>query len=153
MNKKKKKKLTICDWCVLVGVFGMMVSVFTPGLTQAMEEQKLSDMVDNLQIIRSQIMLYKAENHGLLPGQKTVGGRVTAQSFAKAMGSNRKSGQGAYLRSIPVNPYVMNGNAQNSITCVNDPAAKPGGDEGTAWWFNAATGEFHACDSAFHTAY
>ena len=113
MNQKKKtKKLTICDWCVLIGILGMMTSVFTPGLSQAMQEQKLSDMVDNLQIIRSQIMLYKAENNGLLPGQTTAGDAVTAEGFITAMGKQRANDTGAYLRSMPDNPYVMNDNAQ-----------------------------------------
>lgn len=152
MGKKEKKKFKVCDWCVLVGVFALFASFCTPGITQAVEEQKLSDMVDHLQIMRSQILLFKSEHNGLLPGQQQTGDAVTRESFEAALARQRSNGQGAYLSSIPENPYVLEGD-KKSMTFVHDPAAKPTGSEGTAWWFNSATGEIFACDSEYHTNY
>jgi type II secretory pathway pseudopilin PulG len=151
--EKKEKKLTLCDGCILMLILGVAASVFTPGITQAVEEMKLSDMVDRLQIIRSQIMLYKAHNNGLLPGQESVGDSVTAEDFARAMAQDNPDDSGPYLKQIPENPYVEDPARRSTITCVNDPNAKPTGGEQTGWWFNAATGEFFACDSEFHTKY
>jgi hypothetical protein len=153
MEKKETKKLTLCDGCILMVLFGIVASVFTPGVTQAVEEKKLSDMVDRLQIIRSQIMLYKAHHHGLLPGQQSDGDSVTSDAFVAAMQQQRPDGSGSYLRQMPDNPYVNDSMRRSMIICVNDINAVPKGSEGAGWWFNAATGDFFACDSEFHTQY
>lgn len=153
MEKKEAKKLTLCDGCILMLIVGIAASVFTPGVTQAVEEMKLSDMVDRLQIIRSQITLYRAYHDGLLPGQHAAGDAVTCEGFVRAMAQDRPDGSGPYLREMPENPYVADPALRCRITCVNDAAAKPTGAEQTGWWFNAATGDFFACDSAFHTNY
>ena len=153
MEKNETKTLTLYDGCILMLLFGIAVSVFTPGLIQASEEKKLSDMVDRLQIIRTQIMLYQAHHDGLLPGQRSVGDSVTSDAFTLAMKQQQPDGSGPYLREIFENPYVLNLQQQNAITCVNDARAVPTGSEGTGWWFNAATGDFFACDSQFHMAY
>jgi general secretion pathway protein G len=153
MEKNETKKLTLCDGCILVVLIGIAAAVFTPGVTQAMEEKNLSDMVDRLQIIRSQIMLYKAHHNGLLPGQGVVGDSVTSDAFAFAMKQQRPDGSGPYLRDIFENPYVVDPSRRSTITCVNDINAAPTGSEGAGWWFNAATGDFFACDSKLHTTY
>ena len=153
MEKKETPKLTLCDGCILVLIIGIAASVFTPGITQAVEEMKLSDMVDRLQMIRSQIMLYKAHHNGLFPGQDAIGGSVTSESFIRALAQNTPDGSGPYLKMMPENPYAPVLARRSAITCVNDANAKPTGQEQTGWWFNAATGEFFACDSEFHTHY
>ena len=153
MEKKETNKLTLCDACILMLLIGIAASVFTPNLTQAVEEKKLSDMVDRLQVIRSQIMLYRAEHNGLFPGQRFAGDLVTSDAFALAMKQKRSDGSGSYLRKFFDNPYILGAEQRNTITCVNDVNVMPTGFEGTGWWFNAATGDFFACDSKFHTNY
>lgn len=142
-------KLTACDWCVLVVVFSVLVSLINPALSQAVEEKKLTDMVDCLQTIRANIQLYKAAHDGLWPGQRYPGDAVTADGFTEALTGTQSQNRTPLMREMLNNPYAES----HSITCVNDPDAKPAGTEGTAWWFNAATGEFYACDSEFHTNY
>ena len=142
-------KLTVCDWCVLVVIFSLLVSLVNPALSQAVEEKKLTDLVDRLQAIRANIQLYKAAHDGLLPGQQCAGGPVTADDFVAALTESPSQGKAPLMRQLPDNPYAESG----SITCVNDPAASPAGTEGTGWWLNTATGEFYACDSDFHTNY
>ena len=153
MEKKQAKKLSVWDGCVLALIIAAGAAIFTPGVTQAVQEKKLSDMVDCLQVIRSQIMLYKAHHNGLLPGQQAAGDSVTSEGFIRAMAQRMPDGSGPYLRRVFDNPYVADPVQRNAITCVNGPDARPTGSEGTAWWFNAATGDFSACDSEFHTNY
>ncbi|MHC4553597.1 MAG: hypothetical protein ACYSUT_12665, partial [Planctomycetota bacterium] len=74
-------KLTTCDWCVLVVVFAVLISLVNPAVSQAVEEKKLTDMVDRLQAIRANIQLYKAAHDGLLPGQRYSGDAVTSDGF------------------------------------------------------------------------
>ncbi|MHC4524245.1 MAG: hypothetical protein ACYSU8_01725 [Planctomycetota bacterium] len=153
MEKKETKGLTLCDGCILALIIGVAASVFTPGVTQAIEGQKLSDLVDRLQVTRSRIMLYKGYNNGLLPGQQFEGDSVTSEGFVRAMAQDNPDGSGPYLSEIFENSYVLDPARRSTITCVNDVNATPTGTEQTAWWFNAATGDFFACDSQFHTNY
>jgi general secretion pathway protein G len=152
-ERGKTGKLTLIDGCVLIVLIGAAAFVLTPAVSGAKEEKKLSDMVGRLQIIRSQISLFRAEHNGLLPGQHTAVSAVRPEDFAAAMKQSCLDGTGSYLSAIPQNPYVPDPDAAAAMTCVNDPDAKPTGQEGTGWWFNAATGDFYACDSAFHTNY
>ncbi|MCI0498215.1 MAG: hypothetical protein L0Y36_00840 [Planctomycetales bacterium] len=152
-ERGKTGKLTLIDGCVLIALIGAAACVLTPAVSQAKEEKKLSDMVQRLQVIRSQMWLYRSEHNGLLPGQRTAVSAVRPEDFAAALNQSCLDGGVPYLRQIPENPYVADPNAAAAITCVNDPDARPTGQEGTGWWFNAATGEFYACDSAFHTNY
>lgn len=153
METQKKRKLTLCDWCVLIGVFGMGASLLTPGITQAVEEKKLSDLVERLNVVRTEILLYQSEHNGLLPGQRFPKDKVTEERFVEALRRQRQDGKGSYLSRLPANPYVLDTERAERLLCVNDPNSKPTGSEGTAWWFNGATGEFYAADSVFHTNY
>ena len=153
IEQGKARKLTLIDSCVLIVLFGAAACVLTPAVSGAMEEKKLSDMVQRLQIIRSQISLFRSEHKGLLPGQHTAVDAVTSEEFVAAMKQLCLEGTAPYLTQMPANPYISDPGAAAAITCVNDPGAKPTGQEGTGWWFNAATGDFYACDSAFHTNY
>lgn len=143
------KRLTVCDWCILVAVISLLASLAQPTFSQAVEEKKLTDLVDRLQSVRAKIQLYKVTHDGLLPGQRFAGDTVTAEQFTDAMAGSGSGREGFALRQIPINPY----SESCSVTCVNDPDAKPAGTEDAAWWFNAATGDFYACDSQFHTNY
>ncbi len=152
-KNEKKTKLTLCDWCVLIAIIGLVASVSHPALSGAMEEKKLSDMVDRLQMVRSQIRLYKAEHNGLYPGQEEIGDlSVTGEAFILALQREADNGT-PYLQQFPDNPYLSSSALSNAVTCVNDSKAIPMGTEETGWWFNVATGEFYACDSEFHTNY
>ena len=154
MEKKATKKWTVGDGCILLLVlFGIAASLVSPGVTQAFEEKKLGDLVDRLYTTRTQILLYKAHHNGLLPGQQFRGDSVTADEFATALQQQRPDGSGCYLSVILENPYMTDPARRNTVICVNDVNAIPAGTEQTAWWFNAATGDFFACDSEFHTKY
>ncbi|HPC63825.1 MAG TPA: hypothetical protein PK525_04325 [Anaerohalosphaeraceae bacterium] len=152
-GKENPRKLTKLDRCVLIGLVGTAVFLLVPPLIQAGQEKKLSKMVDRLQIIRSQISLYKADHNGLLPGQSAPGQSICPEDILLAMMQSRPNGSGPYLRQIPENPYLAETGRGTMITCVNDPNAQPTGAEGTGWWFNAATGQWKACDSEFHANY
>ena len=96
---------------------------------------------------------YKVNNDGLLPGQGSVGDRVTPEQFIAAMTQQNPETSEPYLREILENPYVEDSGRQNKIICVYDVNATPTVFEGVDWCFNAATGDFFACDSEFHTHY
>lgn len=151
-KKKKRPTFTLIDWCVLAGIFVGIASVYSPSITLARQEQKLADMVERLQMMRSHILLYRAEHSGLLPGQIRNGEPVTSDGFIEAICEYHPTGYSG-INSMPENPYIMDPDMSTAVHCVNEPGAEPAGREGTGWWFNSATGEFFACDNEFHTRY
>jgi general secretion pathway protein G len=148
-----KRGFTVMEIFIVAVILCILAAIVVPRISQAKAEGKLSDMVSRLQMIRSQMELYKIQHGDLLPGQEVIAGDITEARFITAMTrKNTVDGYGPYFKKMPENPFIT-GEVANDITCVNDTNAVPTGIEGTGWWLNAATGQFRACDSQFHTAY
>ncbi len=152
-NPKKHKNFSLIEMFVLLVMFGLLAAVVVPRFPEASSETELSDMVNKLQIMRSQIELYRIQHNDLYPGQQTAGGRIDPQSFViDLVEKDPVDGYGPYLKEIPVNPFAE-GTGGEKIVFVNDKNAKVKVKAGYGWWFNAATGEFRACTKAEHTRY
>jgi general secretion pathway protein G len=134
---------------VLIGISLTVV----PRFTQAADQQRLEGLSDTLQLVRCTLDLYRAEHNGLYPGQQRAGQSVAPMDFVRDITLPGNDGRFHYFQRFPDNPFIGVSDCRNTVTCVNDSKLRPNGKEGTAWWFNAATGEFRACDSEFHTAY
>ncbi len=148
-----RRGFTVMEIFIVIVVLCILAAIVVPRISQASAEGKLSDMVSRLQMVRSQIQLYKVQHGDLLPGQEFIAGDITEARFITAMTKkNAVDGYGPYFKKMPKNPFIS-GLATDNITCVNDTNTIPTGTESTGWWLNAATGQFRACDSKFHTAY
>lgn len=151
--ENERRGFTVMEIFIVIVILCIVAAVAVPRMSQASAENRVSNLVGRLQLVRSQIELYKIQHAGLLPGQKTVGGDITQADFIAAMTRrNTVDGYGPYIKEMPENPFVA-GHAADDITCANDANLLPTGNEGTGWWLNAATGEFRPCDNKFHTAY
>jgi len=151
--ENERRGFTVMEVFMVVVILCIIAAVAVPRVSQAAAENRTSDMVGKLHLVRSQIELYKAQHGNLLPGQEVIGGDIKQADFIAAMTTrNTVDGYGPYLKKMPENPFFV-GDAANDITCVNDADAIPTGAEGTGWWLNAATGRFRPCDNKFHTAY
>ncbi len=139
------------------GIVGLMLLAAAiaagPRVSQAQAENKVTQLAERLQQIRSCIALYQAEHDGAMPGLTADGQLISADDFVAAMTNEDGKSLVPYLNQIPANPFVREAGRQRTVTLVNDPAARPTGQEGTGWWFNTATGHFAACNSAYHAAY
>ena len=140
------------DVVIAIGLIALLAACAGPRLSRASAEKRLPAMVDNLQMMRCQIELYRIEHDGLLPGQTTLGADVTCESFVNALTESDNVRAEPYLRKIPANPFVAD-DAADDITIVNCIDTEPCGGGHTGWWFNVATGEFRANNSRFHTGY
>jgi len=149
----KKVKTAIIELGVAICVIAWLSFQAAPRLSQAARESKLAELSDTLYLIRCTIDMYRSENDGLLPGQKEPDELVMPGDFVRALTTPGPDDRQPYFQRFPNNPFNVGPDSQNTITCVNDKRARPDGTEGTAWWFNSATGQFRACDSKFHAAY
>ena len=149
----KKRRFTVMEIFIVVVILCTAGAVVAPRVSHAAAKGRLSDLVSKLQLVRSQMQLYKIQHGDLLPGQEVTGGDIAQADFIAAMTTrNTVDGYGPYIKEMPENPFIA-GHAADDITCVNDADTVPTGNERTGWWLNASTGEFHACDNQFHTAY
>ena len=144
------KGFTLVEILIVVVILGILAAIVIPSFNDASSESIHKNLLANLQTVRVQIQYYKVHHNDLYPGQTTDGGGVVAADFISSLTEKGGDGYGPYLDKMAKNPYVAVNANKTTVTCVNDDAATPTGSEGTAWWFNAATGDFRACDSVDH---
>lgn len=147
---RPKRGFTLVEILIVVVILGVLAAIVIPQFSTACSDSNLTNLRANIQTIRAQIQLFKVQHNDLLPGQLTRGGDVTEAGFITAMTNDPTYGM--YVRTMPLNPYIAVA-AATAITCVNNAAADPVGNEGTGWWFNAANGDFRASDSPDNISY
>jgi len=150
MNRVARKGFTLVEILIVVIILGILAAIVIPQFTEASGEARVSNLMTNLQAIRSQLLLYKTQHLETLPA---AAAGETGDDFASQMtqytdvdgivsalpGSDYP--YGPYLQTIPVNPV----SGDNTVTVVQDGAtafAAPAADGG--WWFNSVTGQFRA---------
>ncbi|MGB2753947.1 MAG: prepilin-type N-terminal cleavage/methylation domain-containing protein [Phycisphaerae bacterium] len=147
MKRVAKKGFTLVEILIVVIILGILAAIVIPQFTEASGEARVSNLMTNLQTIRSQLLLYKTQHLETYPAA------AAGEDFADQMTSytdvdgtvsatpDSDFPYGPYLQSIPVNPI----SGDNTVTVVLDGAtafAAPAADGG--WWFNSVTGEFRA---------
>ena len=148
---RPKRGFTLVEILIVVVILGVLAGMVVPQFSSASSDANLTNLRSNIQTVRSQIQLFKVQHNDLFPGQLVRGGDVTEARFIAAMTNDPT--YGAYIRIMPLNPYLTTAAAAAAVTCVNNGAAVPAGNEGTGWWFNAANGDFRACDSPGNISY
>lgn len=151
--KTKEFKLSLGEWGVLVIIVGLVGTLISPSITQATQEQKLSDLVMRLHEVRAAVALYKADHAGLYPGQRNFGGNIDSDAFVCDLTTVNSLGLKPYLTAMAKNPYIADPVAAQRVIVVNSEEAKPMVTGNAGWWFNAATGQFCASDGQFHVEY
>jgi general secretion pathway protein G len=156
MKRMLKKGFTLVEILIVVIILGILAAIVIPQFTEASGEARISNLMTNLQTVRSQLLLYKTQHSETYPGSTsdaTLFGKQLTQYSNVAGGVNATPDTahtfGPYLQSVPKNP-VSN---DSTVTIVNNAGTAftaPAADGG--WWFNIATGEFRANITAAHTA-
>jgi general secretion pathway protein G len=150
MNRVARKGFTLVEILIVVIILGILAAIVIPQFTEASGEARVSNLMTNLQTIRSQLLLYKTQHVETLPasgaGQDGTDFADQMTQYTNVDGDVNATPDsdfpyGPYLQTIPVNPV----SGSNAVTVVQDGAtafAAPDADGG--WWFNTVTGEFRA---------
>lgn len=134
--RTKKSAFTLVEILIVVVILGILAAIVVPQFTDASEQAKEASVRSDLQTIRSQIELYKAQHTaGHLPGS------ITGVDFATAMTSkttiagavSATGAYGPYLQQIPTNPY-------NDLATV-DTTGTVGGH---GWQYSTTAGTFYS---------
>ena len=141
---RMQKAFTLVEVLIVVIILGILAAIVVPQFSNASSNAQLTALTQNLQTIRSQIQLYKAQHSDTWPASATFVNQMTLVS--KSDGTTAALGTsgypyGPYMQAIPNNPYT-------SANTIGSGAA------GTSdWYYDATTGTFRANDAAGHTGY
>jgi len=153
MKRVATSGFTLVEILIVVIILGILAAIVIPQFTEASQDARVSSLMTNLQTIRSQVLLYKAQHLEVFPG---AGGADFADQMTEYSDQNGNTNAtpstsypyGPYLQSVPKNP-VSNDDAVRIITDGSTTFSAPTADAG--WWFNTATGEFRADLKDGHT--
>lgn len=133
-----RRGFTLVELLIVVVILAVLAAIVVPQFTRASEETRENSVKMNLFRIRTQIEIYK-EHHGQPPvSHETFAAQMTrATNMAGDDANPGTSGYpfGPYLTTIPDNAFTSN----NIIT-----DADPDPEDMTAWYYDGATGAFHA---------
>ena len=151
----KAKGFTLVEILIVVVILGILAAIVIPQFTEASTEAKESRLCTDLQTMRSQIELYKAQHNDRLPGSETAAsaiGSVGNATLLQAMtGYTDVNGDvqaapgpniyGPYMQKIPTNGF-------NNLSAVTFNAGTTGvaGTNLSGWNLDPATGKFQAMD-------
>ncbi len=150
--KRMKRGFTLVEILIVVIILGILAAIVIPQFTEASNEARVSNLMTNLQTIRSQLLLYKTQHLENYPDSAATFGDqmtlfsdyngTTAAAIDKT--ANPPIIFGPYLQSVPVNPITGSNAVQD--TTAPGAATTDGG-----WYYNPATGEFRADLKDSHT--
>lgn len=147
---RAKSGFTLVEILIVVVILGILAAIVIPQFTEASTEAKESRLASDLQMLRSQVELFKVQHGDLIPGQSTsVTGTPSSTQFESGLtdrteadgdaydSENSTTGPyGPYMESVPTNPFVS---GTTSFTFGADSSGCP--SDGTShWYYNTDTG-------------
>jgi general secretion pathway protein G len=152
-----KKAFTLIEIIVVVAILGILGAIVLPMIGNHVSHGKEAAARKALQMIRSQIELYRFEHQGLVPGYfvNPIGIKSQAtytQLYNQFIGTSTLDGNavsvktpaglyryGPYLEKLPVNPF----NIKSTIKYVPSATAfSAAADKSTGWLYKKETSEF-----------
>ncbi len=140
---KAESGFTLVEILIVVVILGILAAIVIPQFTDASTQAKESALASDIQMMRSQLELYKIQHNDNLPN-------CTSQATFEACLLEQTDQYGAagtqfgpYMQKIPSNSFV-DGAASDDVTFAASGTCPSDGS--TGWWMRSDTGEFRAND-------
>jgi general secretion pathway protein G len=137
VRRTVKRGFTLVEILIVVVILGILAAIVVPQFTNAANEARGGNTATQVSTIENQIELWAARHNGQYPD--LVGdGWGDADTPGTMLGD-------AYLKTIPINPFT----GTSTVEASDDPTADALGaaeEGGTAWFYNADTGEIQAAN-------
>lgn len=142
-RKRAEQGFTLVEILIVVVILGILAAIVIPQFTNASEAARASNLVSQLQSVRSQLELYQIQHSGQYPDLLAVPTNgATAWDWLTDVtdinGDVVAAGPGTfgpYMQKPPLNPFTAGANG--SVVAAAAGAA-------VGWTYNNATGEFRA---------
>ena len=145
---------TLMEVLIVVVVVGLLATLVIPKFSAANQQTKQNSLKDDLQYLRTQIAVFKAQHQEVPPGYPNGDPTAapTTDAFALQMtqhtsiacqaNQNYSSNYqyGPYLKQLPANPM----NSLSTLTMVGNNQPMPDPDGRTGWIYKAQTQEIIA---------
>ena len=82
-NRSRRAGFTLVEVLIVVVILGILAATVLPQFTQASKDAKETSLVQNLQMIRHQISLFKFQHEGALPAQGTTNSTTFEEQLTK----------------------------------------------------------------------
>ena len=129
-----KVRFSYVEVLVMAVVLGLVSRAIPPQLSEANTEERTSELIDGLEIMRAQLDLYRVQHRGIFPPSSSF------ESFETAMTKK----VGPYIKKIPTNPF-------NNLDTVRFDGEAAGANK-AGWRFDTESGLFQADNDADYAA-
>ncbi len=131
MKSRSKSGFTLVEILIVVVILGILAAIVIPQFSQASTEARISSVQSNLQMIRSQIELYKIQHGDDLPGSAAgVDFKTALTNSSDIAGAIAGTDYGPYMQKFPKN--ALNDSDDVEVTAVAATAT-------VGWHYNTAT--------------
>jgi general secretion pathway protein G len=148
-TNRSNKGFTLVEILIVVVILGILAAIVIPQFSEASSEARNSSVQSNLQMVRSQVELYKIQHNDFLPG-----GQGTSTLFEALTEKTDIYGSmagtddyGPYMQAFPTNALNGKGGVVGEIVFTATADALPTAVSTHGWEWNSVDGRFYACDN------
>jgi general secretion pathway protein G len=132
-RKARRTGFTLVEVLIVVVILAILAAAVVPQFSSSTQDAKVNTSIFNLQTLRAQVQVYKAQHNGVYPD--TLAKLTIATSKAGGTPSGTDS-YGPYLLEVPECPIV--GSAGEAAAASTTPAVLTGG---AGWAYHSASGK------------
>ena len=139
--KAKRNAFTLVEILIVVVIMAVLAATIIPQFTASTKDAQESTVIFNLQALRSQVEMYKAQHNGNPPTTLDLLTKKTSATHSTTTNATL----GPYLLRIPENPF--NNQVGVGVASSDPPAAAGGATDG--WLYNATSGKVYISHSDY----
>ena len=141
---------TLVEILIVVVILGILAAIIVPRFSDATDQARNSQLKKDLRTIRSQLELYNMEHGNNYPAN--ADGDDADTFLAQLTQKTNEEGEygaaadpaptlGPYVRTMPKNPFAIDGADQIELGDTQNPDGRPG------WFYDPDTGAFKPNDA------
>ena len=138
------KAFTLVEILIVVIILGILAAIVIPQFTQASEDARVSALKSDLQMVRSQLELYKVQHLDIYPDEAASADWVDQLVEQTDLDGNSGTDFGPYMQKFPTNPFVPS--TVTAMVVFGTGTATAAGDDASHWFFNTSNGKFSPND-------
>jgi general secretion pathway protein G len=143
----RKKGFTLVEILIVVVILGILAAIVIPQFSEASSEARKSSVQSNLQMVRSQIELFKIQHNDNIPGFGTASFYDCLTEKTDIYGAVDAAGDyGPYMQTFPSNALNTLGSNidESEVVILATGTRAVSATDGWAWDTNSE--DFYACD-------